>query len=138
MMNAPILTAALCLLVAGAFVDRAAYADNGGSGSGVGGTGVDSAVQSYGEASNKTAGGLVRGLESAFSGLTIEEGLSVGDVLAPDLALLGDDQANGDVVLFTVSDSGRSVIVFIRNSKIASIELSAPLTPVAPSANACG
>lgn len=108
----------------------------GGSGSGVGGTGLDSAVQSSGEASSKTSGGLGRGLEAAFGGLTILDGLGVGDVVAMDFVLLGDPGDDGYLIR-TLADTGEPVIVRVRGTRIASIERSAAVLPIFPPAHAC-
>lgn len=132
-----LITLALSALSLPAWSQRDGGGSIGGSGSGPGGTGVDSAVQSYGEASGKTSGGLASGLENAFGGLTIEDGLGVGDRITPDFALLGEPDSSGDAVVFTIADTGIPVRVIVHRERIASIEPSGPIPVIAPGVHAC-
>lgn len=116
----------------------AELASAAGSGSGSGGTTVDSAVQAGGESSSKSSGGLTNGLEQAFGVLTIDGGLALGDVAAPEFILLGDRIPGGDVVIATVADDGTAVVVTVRDGKIVSIERDEnPRAPAKPLTKSC-
>ncbi len=89
-----------------------------------------------GEASAKTSGGLVRGLQEAFAEYTIQDGLSVGDIVAMDFILLGDASADGSVVVLTLADTGETVVVTVNGTKIADIRLGEHPSPMV-GLNAC-
>lgn len=133
-----VLGIALAAMTAAAWSQDSGSGSAAASGSGTGGTGVDSAVQSYGEGSAKTSHGLAAGLEEAFGGLTIEGGLAVGNHVAPDIALLGDADGDGDIILYTTADVGVPVKVRIHQTRIVSIERSGPIPVAVPRTYACG
>lgn len=81
--------------------------------------------------------GIGDNLEDAFGGLTIEDGLAVGDHVTPDFALLGEPDNRGDAIVFTIADTGIPVKVVVHRTRIASIEPSGPIPVAAPGTGAC-
>jgi hypothetical protein len=127
-------TLALALALAATFAW--AQGSGGGTGSAAGGTGIDSAVQSGGESSSKASRGLARGLEQAFGGLTILNGLRVGRIAPEDFILLGD-LYDGGYIIRTLSDAGDPVVVTVVEGRIESIKPSGPVPPQLPPGRVC-